>query len=108
ALFAFRHSRENANHAEPEIMNTIRRHSSLGTEPFAEKTGDNHWILTIALPAKTFFNHQFTKLDGKEARLNIYKCGDSLTQPHFVSLYPITHPTPNFHLPAYFQPVKFE
>ena len=108
ALFAFRQSRDNAHHAEPEIMQTIRRHASLGTEPFEERTGNNHWTLTIAVPATTFFNHQITSFDNCEARMNVYKCGDNLTEPHFLSLYPIPHPTPNFHLPEFFQTVCFE
>lgn len=108
ALFAFRQSRENAHHAETPIMETIRRHSSLGTEPFAEKIGDNQWTLTVGVPATTFFGHSFTSLDGVEARLNVYKCGDNLSVPHFVSLFPIDFPKPNFHLPEFFQAVRFE
>lgn len=108
ALFAFREKKENAHHAEEAIMQTIRRHSSLGSEPFTEKTGDNQWTLTIGIPATTFFNHSLNSFDGIEARLNIYKCGDNLSVPHFVSLYPIDFPKPNFHLPAFFQAIRFE
>lgn len=108
ALFAFRQSRENAHHAEPEIMQTIRRHASLGTEPFSETVGANKWNLTVAVPVSAFFGHKIEKLDGVEARLNVYKCGDKLSVPHFVSLYPINFPKPNFHLPEFFQAVRFE
>lgn len=108
ALFAFRQSRHDAHHAEQEIMQLIRRHASEGTEPFEEKEGDNRWTLTVAVPVAAFFGHKIEQLDGMEARLNVYKCGDNLSEPHFVSLYPIDYPKPNFHLPEFFQSVKFE
>ena len=39
--------------------------------------------------------------DGLRARMNLYKCGDDLSHPHFLSWQPIEAPKPNFHLPAF-------
>lgn len=33
---------------------------------------------------------------------NIYKCGDGLKKPHFISLFPIDTPEPDFHRPESF------
>ena len=38
---------------------------------------------------------------------NIYKCGDLLPQPHFVTLFPIQAPQPDYHRPEFFQPLPF-
>jgi hypothetical protein len=108
ALFAFRQTRENPTYGSPEVMQSIRRHSTLGTEPFDERSGDNRYTLTIALPASAFFRHELKDLSGVEARINVYKCGDELSVPHFVSLFPIDWPKPNFHLPQFFGEAKFE
>ncbi|MGL4293894.1 MAG: carbohydrate-binding family 9-like protein [Bacteroidales bacterium] len=108
ALFAYRETKENATHAPTEIMNTIRRYASLGTNPFDEIKGDNNWTLTIAIPAKTFFAHKIQSFEEAEAKINIYKCGDNLSEPHFVSLFPIKTEKPNFHVPAFFKTAHFE
>lgn len=39
-------------------------------------------------------------------RLNAYKCGDGLRKPHFLSLFPIDVPEPDFHRPEFFQNVN--
>jgi hypothetical protein len=43
-----------------------------------------------------------------KARGNFYKCGDSLSVPHFLSWQPIDNPTPNFHLEKFFGELDFE
>lgn len=107
ALLGFRKTKPEAVHAPQEIMQLIRRHSTMGTEPFAEIKGDNKWTLTLAIPAKAFFRHEINSFDGVTARFNAYKCGDNLSVPHFVSLFPIDFPKPNFHLEEFFQEIEF-
>ena len=41
-------------------------------------------------------------------RVNLYKCGDNLNQPHFLSWSPITLDKPNFHCPDFFGTLIFE
>ena len=41
-------------------------------------------------------------LDGQKVRGNIYKCGDKLPVPHFISWSPISTPAPDFHCPRFF------
>ncbi len=107
ALLGFRKIKDEAAHASPEVMRSIGRLPSLGAEPFAEITGGCKWELTVRIPVTAFFMHDFASVDGLHARANVYKCGDNLSKPHFVSWLPIGTPTPNFHCPEFFGEVIF-
>ena len=39
---------------------------------------------------------------GTTLRANVYKCGDDLPVPHFISWSPIHTPEPSFHQPTFF------
>lgn len=108
ALSGFRQTRENAEHANPETMQSIRRLSSLGNENFEERKGDNHWWLIVAIPATALFKHSFKNLSGIKVKANLYKCGDHLSKPHFLSWQPIDTPEPNFHVPQFFTELEFQ
>lgn len=108
ALLGFRKTKPDVTHAEADIMKTIRRVSSLGEANFEERTGENHWELHVTIPATAFFAHDFATLDGLKARANVYKCGDNLSKPHFLSWQPIRTEKPNFHVPEFFGDVEFE
>lgn len=107
ALLGFRKERPAAVHATPEIMASIKRFPTLGTQNFDEKKGENHWELTVALPATALFRHGISSWDGLKATVNVYKCGDNLSQPHFLSWQPIDTPKPDFHVPRCFTEVEF-
>lgn len=87
---------------------SIKRLPSLGTETFDEKVGDNKWSLTYSIPLSAFWKSTLTNLHGVKANCNFYKCGDSLTKPHFLSWRPITNPKPFFHMPEFFGDIDFE
>ncbi|MGI4021697.1 MAG: carbohydrate-binding family 9-like protein [Janthinobacterium lividum] len=63
---------------------------------------DITWEITISIPLKTFLFHQLDHLSKKKCRVNFYKCGDDLPEPHFLCWNNIVNDTPNFHLPQYF------
>lgn len=107
ALLGFRKEREVCTHADLEVMDTIVRHPSLGTEPFAERRGLT-WTLGVALPASAFYKHGIGDLSGIKAHANFYKCGDKLSVPHFLSWSPIDNPKPDFHLEKFFGELEFE
>ena len=44
---------------------------------------------------------------GVEARMNLFKCGDELSHPHFLSWQPIRTEKPDFHRPEFFAQVRF-
>ncbi|KAK8885666.1 hypothetical protein M9Y10_041118 [Tritrichomonas musculus] len=87
---------------------SINRLPSLGTETFDEKVGDNKWNLTYAVPLSAFWKHNLTSLHGVKAHCNFYKCGDSLSKPHFITWRPIKNPKPFFHMPEFFGEIDFE
>lgn len=107
-LIGWRPGREGAVHAPKELLNRVLRYPSLGTEPFEERLGDNRWRLTLAVPVEALFADRLTTFSGLEARFNCYKCGDHLSQPHYVSLAPIQTASPDFHRPEYFIPIIFD
>lgn len=106
-LLGFRKTHADAVHAPEAVMRRILRTPSLGNAPFAEREGDNRWSVTLAIPPAALFRHELQSWDGLEASMNLYKCGDDLSHPHFLSWQPIAAPKPNFHLPEFFEQVRF-
>ena len=100
--------RENRTPVTPEIAEKIDIESSLGNQPFAEKSGDFEWEMMIRIPLVCFEFDTIKKLDGLKARANFYKCGDETSDPHFVSWNPIKTENPDYHCPQFFGAVEFE
>lgn len=63
--------------------------------------------MVLAIPPQALFMHSLTDWSGLKAKVNLYKCGDKLSQPHFLSWKPISAPKPDFHLPEFFEQIKF-
>jgi len=66
------------------------------------------WELTIAIPIAVFEFHQFDDVAGKACRLNFFKCGDDLPEPHYLAWNPVHTVTPDFHRPDFFGTGLFE
>ncbi|MDR2814586.1 MAG: hypothetical protein LBB79_08055 [Prevotellaceae bacterium] len=93
--------------ASPQTLDGILTSSSLGKQPIDEvKNGEVEWQLAVAIPYAAFFAHCLTDLKGQTLSANFYKCGDELTEPHYLSLFPIHTPKPDFHTPEFFQPLE--
>jgi hypothetical protein len=107
ALMGSGHGRHDSVRADAGIISGIRRLTTMGTEPFAELSGDIRWSLTLAIPLETFFNHTIGELRGKSFRANFYKCGDKLSNPHYVTWNPIGTEKPDYHRPEFFGVIKF-
>ena len=70
--------------------------------------GQSHrfeWQLFVQLPISVLTNTD--SLSGKKARANFYKCGDDLTEPHYISWNNIETSKPDFHQPPFFGEIKF-
>lgn len=106
-LIGFNERGQAAEHAAPETLASVLRTPSLGSEPFAEREGESRWSVVLAIPPEALFRHELKAWSGLRARANLYKCGDKLSQPHFLSWRPIVAPKPNFHLPEFFEQIKF-
>lgn len=108
-LLAFRQSRnEGVEHASRETLARVGRYPTLpyGVR-FAEREGDNRWSLVLSIPPQALFRHDLQSWDGIEGRMNLYKCGDRLSHPHFLSWRPIKAEKPDFHRPEFFEQIKF-
>lgn len=65
------------------------------------------WQICIQLPVSVFIHNKISQLSTTKARANFYKCGDDLSEPHFISWKKIETSTPDFHQPAYFGELSF-
>lgn len=90
------------------ILDSVRRWSSLGSEPFDNRTGSIKWQLSEIIPVSALFLHKIESFDGMQMTANFYKCGDLLTKPHFLSWSPIDLEKPMLHCPEFFGRILFE
>ncbi len=105
-LLAYRRSRHESEKASSEVLAAVKRYPSLPFgETFGEREGDNRWTLTLAIPPRALFRHAIDSWSGMKVRMNLYKCGDRLSHPHFLSWMPIRTDTPDFHRPEFFAEV---
>ena len=77
-------------------------------QSFPLQKGDAHWQLTLIIPDSAFFLHHINYLSQREMRCNLYKCGDLLAKPHYMSWNPVHSEKPNFHRPQDFDTCIFE
>jgi hypothetical protein len=79
-------------------------------DSYEKKDGDRlpfNWELTVAIPFDLFYKHKVTTLRGLECGANFCKCGDMLSEPHFLCWNNIVADKPDFHLPQYFGKLIF-
>lgn len=90
--------------ASQDVLDKVGRWSSLGDKTIGTHVvkGGVKWSLSLIIPFDVFFNHAITSIEGKTLRGNIYKCGDKLPKPHFLSWNPVTTLKPDFHRPECF------
>lgn len=106
-LIAEGEDRNDRSHMPVEKLKAVSRWSSLGNVPFEEMKAPESWHLSLVIP-KEIIGINNESLGMKRYLANIYKCGDALKTPHFVSLHPIATPSPDFHRPEFFGEISFE
>ncbi|HTK18058.1 MAG TPA: carbohydrate-binding family 9-like protein [Mucilaginibacter sp.] len=88
------------------LLETIKyERSILQKKESAEPT--INWTLMMVIPLQVFCFHKLHALKGRDCRVNFYKCGDDLTQPHFLAWKHIVAPRPDFHQPDFFGDAVF-
>ena len=107
-LIGYRKKGQDVIHAGENVLSLVERHTSLGTEPFEERVGDNKWSLILGLPTAIFHQDSVESWNGLKLKVNLYKCGDNLSKPHFLSWQPIALPQPCFHCPEFFTAIELE
>ncbi len=85
-------SRTDRTPVSDELIKSVRRKVTI-----AENTNKvSRYTLAGEIPMKKF------GLDVSVLYMNAYKCGDMLKEPHFISLFPIDLPSPDFHQIRFF------
>ena len=89
-----------------DVISKIKRHIVI---EHAIDGGANpvYWELTVMIPMDVFIYHNIRNLKGTQCRVNFFKCGDELPEPHFLAWNNIVAPAPNFHLPEFFGNMHF-
>lgn len=105
---AYGEGRHNRLFVDPAIIDKIETNSSLGNQPFEEKTGNFEWEIMIRIPTKCFTYSKINKLKSRDATANFYKCGDDTSEPHYITWNPIKTENPDYHRPEFFGNVNFE
>ncbi|MCJ8165681.1 carbohydrate-binding family 9-like protein [Pontibacter sp. E15-1] len=88
-----------------EVVSGIRHSAQLKVA--ADGQGAKVWELTLVIPASVFSEHRHERFDGQKGRVNFYKCGDDLPEPHYLAWHPVEAPAPDFHRPQCFGQVTF-
>ena len=107
-LLAWHPAEAEKESAGKEVLESVERIPSLGTESFELREGEHSWSVIEIIPATALFRSGVECFCGKEMTANFYKCGDELPTPHFLSWNPIEWPEPSFHRPEQFGKLIFE
>lgn len=103
------HPADKAKEPAPmSVIESVKRYPSLGTECFPLREGEHTWSVIEVIPASALFRSNVDSWSGKRMTANLYKCGDLLPNPHFISWAPIEWPEPSFHRPEFFGELIFE
>lgn len=102
-LAASRTSRESATHFSAAQLAEIVRYTAFDHAPIDICDQNSWWAVELIPFSLIGLSAPPAKLD-----VNLYKCGDNLNQPHFLSWSPITLDKPNFHCPEFFGEIIFD
>lgn len=104
---ACRTERNDPEPAPLQILASVDSKPSLGSEPFPEHAA-GPWSLEVTIPAAALFHAGVHSWSGKQMRMNLYKCGDGLSDVHYLTWAPVRTASPDYHRPEFFVPVTFE
>lgn len=105
-LFGFGRSKVDRELIHEQVVSKIRRLCVIESCRDEEKKFF-HWELTIVIPPEAFVNNKITQLKDRHCKVNFYKCGDKLPEPHFLAWEHVEAASPDFHLPEYFGTMHF-
>ena len=91
-----------------KIIDEIKTWSTMGDQPFEEKSGKFEWEMVIVIPATIFTYNEGFNFSNLIANANFYKCGDDTTKPHYLSWNPVKTKNPDFHRPEFFGTLNFK
>ena len=104
---ACRTGRNDPEKAPLDIIGSVEAIPSLPRKAFSEQHVGK-WTLNVCIPAKALFNSGVESFDGRIMKMNLFKCGDGLKRPHYLTWQKINTPGPDDHRPEFFVEVEFE
>lgn len=105
-LSAYGPGRGNRQQLPVSLINQIQSQTKIKRIVDGELSLIN-WQLALVIPVQVFRFNQLKQLSGQLATANFYKCGDDLSEPHFLSWQRVGTPEPDFHQPTFFGELKF-
>lgn len=106
ALAAYGKNRDERKFLTVDIIKKIRKQSSFKSS-IGKENALVAWELVLVIPVDAFCYHQIDSLKGKSGRVNLYKCGDDLPEPHYLAWNNIQTPKPDFHQSEFFGEIYF-
>jgi hypothetical protein len=88
----------------PQLLRTIKHEMRMTSR--ANQAIE--WEMTLAIPMTLFHYQPLLSLESCRARGNFYKCGEDLPEPHYLCWSNISAEDPEFHLPNFFEEIRFE
>lgn len=85
------------------LLKTIRHQTHMSSKVL----GNIHWEITLSIPKGIFKYHPGIFFERTKAKVNFFKCGDGLPEPHFLCWSEIDAPYPEFHLTQFFKQITF-
>ncbi|WP_161947738.1 carbohydrate-binding family 9-like protein [Rufibacter ruber] len=107
-LMGFGNGKKDRQVFSESIIREIKRSAQLNVRESKRGATVVHWELTLLIPVDVFCCHDFATLDGQNCKVNFFKCGDDLPNPHYLTWSTVTAEEPNFHLPEYFGEMQFQ
>ena len=105
-LFGYGKERSGRQLIGKHIIDKIKRMGAI--QRFADESGDTvNWELVLMIPLEVFIHHDLRSLQHRICKVNFYKCGDKLPEPHFLAWKDIAAAEPDFHLPEFFGNMQF-
>jgi hypothetical protein len=86
-----------------DLLKTIRHQTLVKSNV----VGNTQWELTLCIPKTIFKFHPALSLEQSKAKVNLFKCGDGLPEPHFLCWNKVEAQQPEFHLISFFKEITF-
>ena len=106
-LFGFGKNASQRKLIDGDNIRKIRRLATIKSN-LNGKSSSICWELAAIIPVEALIYHKLTSLKNMNCRVNFYKCGDKLPEPHFLSWQDMRTSTPDFHLTKFFGDAYFE
>jgi hypothetical protein len=100
-------NRENRRLVPPHLIRKIKYQASFKSIEILQ-AHIIKWELIVIIPISIFYYRKLATLKNQLCRVNFYKCGDELPQPHYVCWNNIFSAAPNFHLSEFFRSACFK